>query len=196
VVRQELINNLYFEQVTMIFQLICSIFTFAAISNSEFNSSIAGPEEDDCLKCVNNHSMAYFKTIVAGFDYPLYGCYSSPSLVSKYSLIVGVFCSSDDCQGFEDYPIERVYSRDESHCPLQIQKQVEDFNLTFSPSQDNGCKADTFILFIMGFNFISCTMITYLIYILKIINKPPTRLQNNKVSCLYHGTLSNVEDCH
>jgi len=95
---------------------LVTIFAISSTTCTRNNS-----EDEPCIQCTKNST--FFKLVVFGFDHPVYACHSSPSHITKYALIVGVACTADDCDGFKDRKIDRVYNRDESYCPFQLTEQ-------------------------------------------------------------------------
>jgi len=88
----------------------------ASASCLSLKNDTTATTELKCISCVNQ-TFTFYKTIVNGFDVPHYMCNSSSFLVSKYALIVGIYCTPDDCDGITDHEIIRVFNRDESICP-------------------------------------------------------------------------------
>lgn len=88
--------------------------------------------EDDCKLCVENGTHTYYKTLHSwhAMKSPFFICKSSPELISRYSLVVGVYCSTTDCIGLTTEPIGQVYDRFNIHCPSDvviIQPKVDSF---------------------------------------------------------------------
>jgi hypothetical protein len=73
-----------------VFILISVVFIMGVAANRTV--------EQECLECVNEKKMTFYKTVWASKDPPQYSCRKYAYLVSKFGYVVDTACIESECQ--------------------------------------------------------------------------------------------------